>query len=510
MSGLDEKISDVNSGQLGVNDLSRLDLGALAAENDAGLVEYFVRTEAFNRIADSRKWIVLGSRGVGKTAIFRGVADEKGRAKSLIVNLAPEDYSYELARDLLAREAAGSWQKSGAFAVAWKWLILVLVMRGLAESGARARTKPEGKLYAFLRDRFESVAENPIDALISYLKRIESVKIGKWEAGLQAKELQRLFKLDELAPALDDLKLALENRPAFVFVDELDRGWDASEDAQYFVAGLFRACIGLNQTYPGLHVLMSLRQELYDSIPSLYEDAQKHRDVIETIGWDEPRLLRLVAERIRRSFPEFAAETDEAVWSRVFSDVLSYRTTKSFNYLVDRTLYRPRELILFATFVRDVAQENKQPVDYAVVAEAERSYSKARFDDITSEYRFQYPGLARVLERFRGELYRMDRSELEEKCITLILGGVGGDADSWLAACEPLDLIQVLWEVGFLTARVVGGQKGVVRSGSQYVGSHQVPALPLDGVQTFRVHPMFHSYLGLKEKGRPGAAGDEV
>jgi hypothetical protein len=355
-------------------------------------------------------------------------------------------------------------------------------------------------LYAFLRDRFESIADNPIDALISYLKRIESLKLGKYEAGIQTKELQRLFKLDELTPAIDDLKAALRARPAYVFVDELDRGWDSSEDAQYFVAGLFRACIGLNQLYPGLHVLMSLRQELYDSIPSLYEDAQKHRDVIETIGWDEPRLLGLMAERIRRSYPEYAKDSDEVTWGRVFSEVLSYRTMKSFNYVVDRTLYRPRELILFGSYIRDVAQQHGRAVDYGIVAEAERQYSKARFDDITSEYRFQYPGLDRVLEQFRGVVYRIDQAVLEEKSIELIVNGVGGDADRWLVAYEPHKLVEALWEVGFLTARVVGGQKGVVRSGSQYVGSHQMPSLPLDGVQTYRIHPMFHSYLGLKEK----------
>jgi hypothetical protein len=173
---------------------------------------------------------------------------------------------------------------------------------------------------------------------------------------------------------------------------------------------------------------------------------------------------------------------------------------KSFNYVVDRTLYRPRELILFGSYIRDVAQQHGRAVDYGIVAEAERQYSKARFDDITSEYRFQYPGLDRVLEQFRGVVYRIDQAVLEEKSIELIVNGVGGDADRWLVAYEPHKLVEALWEVGFLTARVVGGQKGVVRSGSQYVGSHQMPSLPLDGVQTYRIHPMFHSYLGLKEK----------
>src|SRR5690625_1217877 len=229
--------------------LRDLDLGALAAEDDQALADYFLRTEAFERVATSKKWIVLGNRGVGKTAIFKYLQQDREEAGELVVTLSPEDYSYELASDVLARESAGAWQKSGAYAAAWKWLILLLVMRGLANSAPRARFKPEGRLHSFLRDRYTESASNPIDALIGYLKRIEGLKVGKYEAAFKTRELQRLFKADELAPAQGDLGEALRSRPAWVIVDELDRGWDASEDDQYFVAGLFRAGIALTQVH---------------------------------------------------------------------------------------------------------------------------------------------------------------------------------------------------------------------------------------------------------------------
>ena len=69
-----------------------------------------------------------------------------------------------------------------------------------------------------------------------------------------------------------------------VLVDELDRGWDSSEDARAFVSGLFQACVSMNEVRPNLRVYVSLRQELYDDIPALYEDAQKYRDLLETIS----------------------------------------------------------------------------------------------------------------------------------------------------------------------------------------------------------------------------------
>ena len=123
---------------------------------------------------------------------------------------------------------------------------------------------------------------------------------------------------------------------------------------------------------------MSLRQELYDSIPSLYEDAQKYRDLIEEVNWDEPHLLELMASRIRFSVPGVRGASDEESWNAVFAEVLDYRKSKSFNYMVDRTLYRPREMIEFATRAVDEARARGAfPVDYSVLTEAENLYSTA-------------------------------------------------------------------------------------------------------------------------------------
>lgn len=484
-----------------LSDLSGLTFGSLAAENDASLQDYFVRTETFERVADAEKWLLLGNRGTGKTAIFQSLANSRRREGRKVIELRPDDYSYELARDTLVAEAEGSWQKSGAYNAAWKWVLLQLTVRECANPTAAYRRRPEGRLYSFMRDRYQDVHKNPIDWLISYLKRIEGFKIGKYEAGVQTKELQELFRLDELSPIVDDLKSVLKNSPVDVYIDELDRGWDSSEDAQHFVSGLFRAAVGLNQEYPNLNIYLSLRQELYESIPLLYDDTQKHRDVIEQIRWDERRLLAMMAGRIRATVPEAEELSDEQSWGCVFGEVLSYRNTRSFNYVVDRTLNRPRELIAFATAIREAAVERGTAVDYPVIADAERKYSKDRFDDIVSEYRFQYPGLGDVLEQFRGSLYRFDRSDLVDRCETIILSETVANVAPWLVSCSSgRALIEVLWEVGFLLARNVGGQKGLVRSGSQYVGAYHVSSLALDAVQNFKVHPLFHSHLQLKEK----------
>lgn len=481
-----------------------LDFGAPAAERDIsrGLADYFVESEAYRRVESGRKTIVLGNRGTGKSAIFKVLADREKRRGTIVIELAPEDYSYEMLTRSLGSEASGSWAKLGAYAVAWKYLIMILVMKelNLRVTGRRARDLTDIKRY--LRDNVSGVDLSPLDQLIGYLKRLEGIKIGPLDASIKTRELHQMYKLDAIAPLLPSIISLCESVKVYVFVDELDRGWDASEDARAFVAGLFQACTWVNQLSPNLRLYMSLRQELYNNIPELYEDAQKFRDLLEEIAWDETSLLRLAANRIRHSVRELRSAQDQDCWNAVFSETLDYRQTKSFNYIVDRSLYRPREVVQFCSQVVDLAREQHAefPIDYATISSAEVSYSRGRAQDIAAEYRFQYPGLLQVFEVFRGRTYNLERHDLETLCLEMALGEIPtGDATPWIEGIDPEQLIEVLWRVGFLRAQAVGGVKARRRSGSTYLGSHQIDALNLGTLTRFHVHPMFRAALGMKE-----------
>jgi hypothetical protein len=263
--------------------------------------------------------------------------------------------------------------------------------------------------------------------------------------------------------------------------------------------------VAINNNMNNIRVLVSLRKELYDNIPALYEDAQKVRDIIETVEWDEPSLLELIGKRILRRFPQLKDLSDESRWQKLFTETLDYRQTKSFNYMIDRTLYRPREIIQFCNDVADQARGQliavKPPFDYKQIAEAEYAYSESRVKDICAEYRYQYPGLQSVMETFRGLSYTFTRDDLEEHLMRVILGDlpISREAEEWCKPMEPDSLIEIQWSIGFMRAQAVGGLRARRRSGSTYLGSHQISSLNLRNIPRFHVHPMFRSFLGMKE-----------
>lgn len=500
-------------GKLASYELRKIKLGSPAAERDESLQDYFIKSDAFRRVAEGEKRILIGNRGAGKSAIFQYIAKREGaRPDTAVIELTPEDYSYELLRDTMAAEKDGSWHKQSAYAAAWKYHLYVMVMKEIAKSGSKlGRKTPQDRIARYVRDNHKGGQHDKLSVLISYLKRLEGVKVGKYEGGMKVRELERLYRLEDISSLIPDVKSVLERKRIIILVDELDRGWDESEDAKAFVAGLFQASQSINGVSSNMKLYMSLRQELYDNIPALTDDAQKLRDIIEVIRWDEEGLKRLVSSRIRVALNRrevsgvdgsFIGVPDSAVWSTLFAQTLAYRGSDSFNYMIDRTLYRPREIIQFCSQAIEQATESSAttPLDYGTIAAAERIYSEGRAQDIASEYKFQYPELLAVFEEFRGLTYAFERKELEELCTNIIVRDrAEGSPLSWLDSLEPEGLIEILWKVDFMKAYSIGGIKGQARSGSIYLGKYQASSINIPSITRFQVHPMFRPWLSMKE-----------
>ena len=498
-----------------------VDFGQLAAENDIGpagshplpargLEKYFVESDDYKRVRAGANTIVLGNRGSGKSAIFQILARAERSEGNHVIELSPDDYSYEILHKTMAPESVGSWAKHGAYAAAWKYVIYVLVMKELTKRGERLRRGAASKIYRYIQENHPSGDVGTISTLVSYLKSIESIKLGPFEmsrvARQKARDLDSLYNLEEISGLLPALQVLLAKERVFVFIDELDRGWDSSEDAKAFVAGLFQACIQINRLHENLRVYISLRQELYADIPVLADDTQKYRDVMDTIRWSEESLLTLIAKRIRYSAQQknyWQKSDDLTCWSWVFGGKSGQ---SSFTYMIDRTLYRPREIIHFCTRVVQVAKAShgsaiKLPLSFKAIESAEQVYSSERAEDIAGEYSHQYPGLLSIFEIFRGRSKSFEREALQMLCLELATGGIPADekTSTWLPDRDPDDLIGILWHVGFLVAQPVG-HASPMKDTRSFLGVYQAPYLNLAAAQYFRVHPMFWAYLGLETK----------
>jgi hypothetical protein len=121
-------------------------------------------------------------------------------------------------------------------------------MKELNKTGSNFKKGSAAKVYNYLRDHIEGQQSNPIGVMISYLKRIEGLKVGSYEAKMKTKELEKLYRLEEINELIPSIIEVCEKKKVVVLVDELDKGWDSSEDAKGFIAGLFQAAIAIKST----------------------------------------------------------------------------------------------------------------------------------------------------------------------------------------------------------------------------------------------------------------------
>ena len=471
-------------------------IGAPAAERDDFLSTCFVDNHILDSVRAGECFILLGNRGAGKSAIFERFKDTATGIQ--VASIAPEDYSYEMVSSQLSSTDLSSWAKQSNFTAAWKHALLTAALRIVRDNAENTRSSHYREVYAYLRNSNRIDRLDLLDELVSYIHRFKSVNILGSGGDLHEPSAGQLYRLEHLMAIVPAFKELVKEVPVTILVDELDRGWDASDQAKFFVAGLFQASIWLNQISPNFRVLIALRRELYDNIPAIFEDAQKFRDVLRYVEWDEYSLKQVAARRLREAFDLADGLSVDTQWSSVFSEILDYRKTDSFNYVVDRTLYRPREIILFINDCLEKAAGKSDPIDYKIISAAEIKYSSDRMQDIAAEYRFQYPELLKLFNAFRGLVYRLTREGLIH--IIETTKGQSFAGLDWLESYTNSEVIGILYEIGFLKALAVGGDKGKARSGSKWVGFYQSPHVDLSKIDMFQVHPMFRVALSMKEK----------
>jgi len=484
-----------------LSDIKKVSFGKLAAERevDEGLKKYFLETGAFMRLRDGEKSMLLGNRGSGKSAIIKMLSEYYRQKNNLVVELLPEDYSYEMLKKSSLDKKEGKWSIASSYTAAWKYLIYVVAMKMYMKDNDTIVKSHANRIYTFIRKYHKGYEkQNNWEIFVNYLKRIEGIKIGPYEASIQTKQLHELFKLEEINNLLPSLKDLSNRKPIVFLIDELDKGWDASDEAKAFVGGLFQASITINQLSSNFRVIISLRRELYDNIPLLYEDYQKYNDMFELIEWSKDSLFKLITKRIAFSLPQTSQKSDIDRWNSVFSDQI--QGDKTYDYIIDRTLNRPRELIQFCIDSRNRSVEiRSDKIDINAIVSSEIKYSDKRTKDIAMEYKFQFPNLLSIFELFRGKNCCLKRSQLEELFAKVLIGDIKlKDCESWINNQSEEYLINVLWQVGFLKIYTTCYIDGKLCEG--YYGIHEINQSNIGTIEEFMIHPMFRMYLGITDK----------
>lgn len=192
-----------------------------------------------------------------------------------------------------------------------------------------------------------------------------------------------------------------------------------------------------------MKVLIALRSDLFER--ALIEDdtgtvqTEKYEGITCEIKWTSSLLRDVVDSRIRHLF--------ESVYTKQsvsFYDIFpaSVRKQNTFDYLIERTLYRPRDIIAFINTILDRAagSSNITPKN---ITDSEAEYSKRRHDALCQEWKILHPHLKTYLSFLRGRTGKNDFSEIAARevivdvCLALFDEHKDGQhRDSVVVQCE--------------------------------------------------------------------------
>jgi hypothetical protein len=378
-------------------DIRDLDLGNAAAERDPELDRYFLETGHYRRATQGAVTVFLGRRGSGKSAIALTLASQyESNGGVAFAEVRPEGFEMaELQDAYLSAFTAGAptrhWKL--VLSAAWRYLLLAEIARAyirLYEQRGWRAAELDG-LATFLA--IIPHEDDFLDAVLKVTAFIRSASDADLHAFMSTVSSRGVYRTFE----------EFTNRaPCRVIIDNLDVTWDAShEESRFVLAGLIREAERVNhRLHAKAAILLFLRTDIYNLVRLADPDVDKQSR--ETITWDATSLLELIGLRLKYVL-KLDVEARDA-WREVFP--LTVRGQNTADFMVERTLRRPRELIKLVTLAVQEAQARRSGhVSESDVLAATEKYSEILLSELHGEYLIELPDLYYFLVELSGEVW---------------------------------------------------------------------------------------------------------
>lgn len=489
---------------------SGFNIGGDQAEADPLLDDAFYSSGQYEAIVDREnpRCFVVGRTGSGKSAILKGLAEN---FPEKVIRIVPEDLSlpYITNLDVVQKLQHLDVDLQSFWKALWRHVFIVEVirhryridspeakanvLRSLRDKISRNQGKKQALAYLDeFEGRFWAETDERVREITSSLtKRIEgdaelkagfagvggnasgsgSIEVSDTERKELTQRYQRvvnetqLARLSKMMDVLDEDVLGSAQDFTYIVIDDLDKDWVDAELVNDLIMALFKTVHDLKRV-KNLKILVALRTNIFEYLDFGAANGgqeEKYRSLVLPMSWTKEQLKTLVDERVHIASSKQGADVES------LSTILPHQNPKrgsAFDYLLERTLMRPRDLL---AFVREclVQSEGKTQVSWDAIKRAEISYSDARLLALRDEWKLNYPGIDRVFETFRHAAGKMSRAEVENRlddCI-LLLAEDGFTGKGWLAPLSDAVLsgsaeqtwerrygpiLRMLYSIGFL------------------------------------------------------------
>lgn len=412
-----------------VTGIEKVSLGSPSAENEFGeLGHYFLETDEYRRIIRGEVHVAAGRKGSGKTALFAQARNWVRRnRKNIVLDLQPEGSQLLKIKDLML-SMLGKGTKEHTVVAFWEYLLLLEICHKVLHKDHQVHLTNH-QLYAPYREleavygasgsmREGDFAERMlalVDSITESFSTLLDSESG--EVTLSRESITQLLHkhdIHELRSKLVDYLGFKEE--VWILFDNLDKGWSAygvEPDDVLLLRCLQDALVKLRQDFERYRITCRSTLFLRNDILSLMVDQTPDRGkiAIVPIDWDDPDMLRELLRRRLQHSMEAPGAAFEEMWSLIC--VSHYKNEESSQYLIDRSLMRPRALIdIVQRCVSHAINVGHSLVEAEDIYHGEHSYSAHLVDQIGYEIRDVMVGTDDLLYMFIGARDLLSYAEL--------------------------------------------------------------------------------------------------
>jgi hypothetical protein len=309
------------------------------------------------------------------------------------------------------------------------------------------------------------------------------------------------------------LDKAIEDRQKryYLVIDKLDEKW-VEDDLRYkLIKALIETVKDFGQVQQ-VKTLVVLRIDLIDRVYNATRDTgfqeEKFTSLYLRVRWNRTQLTELLDRRI-----DYLVKQRYTTKRVSHEDILpdSIAGQSAIDYILDRTLMRPRDVIQFFNYCIQEA-ENSPIVDEEMLIKAEREYSRDRFESITNEWHADYPHLESWVKLLgnQSQFFQEDISQeqLETTCLEYTdkyETGASAETDKLYALAAKFiteqdiaetrkELIVDLYSVGILGIQLEDTDTPIW----SYEQRRNLSVDELTSEVILHIHPCFWSHLHIK------------
>jgi len=271
--------------------LADIQWGDDSAEKDPFLLEYFVTSDAFQRVQQRTKSIVVGRKGSGKSALRKKLdQDFKSAPDTFIINLSPK---YNAIKSVLNdKDIVDTFGQEIFFQHTWLRQIL---LDSLCVIGDNAKGKYADESVEFARKialQLNRTSKDFVENVADILSKVKAKAGSLGDFGIQIeRELRNIAEVESLE--YHTLSIAETGATFVVLIDDLDLGWDNSQTANNMLLGLLAATNYLSGKSHNIFPCVFLREDVYSILVTQTQHSDKYRNV-ERIRWDKEDLLNIL------------------------------------------------------------------------------------------------------------------------------------------------------------------------------------------------------------------------